>query len=158
MRESLQRCGIQRARRVERAPPLARRRGLQYVPHGGSVRSPSAHPRVRWAKKKTMTIIQGMTLRPAPAPQVQADQNAGAPAPALSEAVARAVRRYLSDMGTHPTEDLYRIVLAEVERPLLDEVLRHCRGNQSRASQMLGITRATLRKKLAERQAARRKA
>jgi Fis family transcriptional regulator len=105
-----------------------------------------------------MTIIQGMTLRPAPPPQVQADQNAGAPAPALSEAVARAVRRYLADMGTHPTEDLYRIVLAEVERPLLDEVLRHCRGNQSRASQMLGITRATLRKKLAERQAARRKA
>lgn len=128
------------------------------MPHGGSVRSPSAHPRALRAKKKTMTIIQGMTLRPAPAPQVQADQNAGAPAPALSEAVARAVRRYLTDMGTHPTEDLYRIVLAEVERPLLDEVLRHCRGNQSRASQMLGITRATLRKKLAERQAARRKA
>ncbi len=105
-----------------------------------------------------MTIIQGLTLHHASVPHVQTEPNVGAPTPALSEAVARAVRRYLTDMGNHPTEDLYRIVLAEVERPLLDEVLRHCRGNQSRASQMLGITRATLRKKLNERQAARRDA
>ena len=70
--------------------------------------------------------------------------------PALRECVARAVRRYLVDMGDCDTDNLYRLVLAEVEGPLLAEVMRHCGGNQSHAAHVLGITRATLRKKLAE--------
>jgi Fis family transcriptional regulator len=70
--------------------------------------------------------------------------------PALRECVARATRRYLTDFGDHPAQHLYRLVLAEVEAPLISEVLRHCRGNQTRAAQMLGITRATLRKKLGD--------
>jgi Fis family transcriptional regulator, factor for inversion stimulation protein len=69
---------------------------------------------------------------------------------ALRECVARAVRRYLSDLGDHAASDLYRMVLGEVEAPMLAEVLRHCDGNQTRAAQVLGITRATLRKKLAD--------
>jgi Fis family transcriptional regulator len=39
-------------------------------------------------------------------------------------------------------------VLREIEAPLFAEVLRHCDGNQSRAAAMLGLNRATLRKKL----------
>jgi Fis family transcriptional regulator, factor for inversion stimulation protein len=70
--------------------------------------------------------------------------------PALRECVARAVGRYLADLGDHDPDNLYRMVLAEVEAPLLAEVMRHCGGNQSHAAQVLGITRATLRKKLAE--------
>jgi len=38
--------------------------------------------------------------------------------------------------------------LRELEIPLFAEVLNHCDGNQSRAATMLGIHRATLRKKL----------
>lgn len=72
------------------------------------------------------------------------------PTPALSECVARAVRRYLAHSGKDCAKDLYRLVLAEVEAPLLRETLRHAEGNVTRASGMLGITRATLRKKLAE--------
>ena len=67
--------------------------------------------------------------------------------PALRDHVARAVRRYLHDLDGC-TDDLYDVVLREVEAPLLAEVLRHCEGNQSRAAECLGINRATLRKKL----------
>ena len=38
--------------------------------------------------------------------------------------------------------------MTEVEAPLLEAVLAHANGNQSRAAAMLGINRATLRKKL----------
>ena len=66
----------------------------------------------------------------------------------LREHVAESVRRYLRDLDGHDTDDLYSIALRELEIPLFAEVLRHCEGNQSRAAAMLGIHRATLRKKL----------
>lgn len=68
--------------------------------------------------------------------------------PALRECVARAVRRYLSDVESEPAEGLHALVLREVESPLLREVLAWYNGNQSRAAAALGINRATLRKKL----------
>jgi len=71
--------------------------------------------------------------------------------PALRECVALAVRRYLSDMNTQMPDSLYELVLSQVEGPLLVEVLRWSGGNQSKAAAALGINRATLRKKLANR-------
>lgn len=71
--------------------------------------------------------------------------------PALCDCVARAVRRYLADLDAQKPEGLYELVLNEVEKPLLREVLHWSGGNQSRAAQALGINRATLRKKLALR-------
>ena len=41
-----------------------------------------------------------------------------------------------------------KFVLAEVEHPFLDMVMQYTRGNQTRAANMLGINRGTLRKKL----------
>lgn len=73
-----------------------------------------------------------------------------APQPALRDHVARAVRRYLHDIGDSEIADLHEVVLREVEKPLFAEVLRHCEGNQSRAAATLGLSRATLRKKLRE--------
>lgn len=70
------------------------------------------------------------------------------PQPALRDNVAKAVRRYLLDLGNCDSHDLHEIVLREIEVPLLIEVMRHCDGNQSRAAAVLGINRATLRKKL----------
>jgi Factor for inversion stimulation Fis, transcriptional activator len=69
---------------------------------------------------------------------------------ALSECVSRTVRRYLSDIGDTPSQEgLHALVIREVEGPLLREVLAFHGGNQSRAAAVLGINRATLRKKLA---------
>jgi Fis family transcriptional regulator, factor for inversion stimulation protein len=73
----------------------------------------------------------------------------GARAP-LREHVATSVRRYIGDLNGSGTENLYEIALRELEIPLFVEVLNHCDGNQSRAAAMLGIHRATLRKKLRE--------
>jgi Fis family transcriptional regulator len=69
---------------------------------------------------------------------------------ALSECVTRTIRRYLADIGdTLCDEGLHALVIREVEGPLLREVLAFHDGNQSRADSVLGINRATLRKKLA---------
>ncbi len=68
--------------------------------------------------------------------------------PALRDCVARAVRRYLSDLDSKPGEGLHALLLHEVEMPLLREVMAWYGGNQSRAAEALGINRATLRKKL----------
>lgn len=71
-----------------------------------------------------------------------------APRAPLRDHVATSVRRYLGDLDGCDTENLYEIALRELEIPLFVEVLNHCDGNQSRAASMLGIHRATLRRKL----------
>jgi Fis family transcriptional regulator len=73
-----------------------------------------------------------------------------APRVPLRDHVATSIRRFLGDLDGHGTENLYEIALRELEIPLFVEVLQHCDGNQSRAASMLGIHRATLRKKLRE--------
>lgn len=66
----------------------------------------------------------------------------------LRESVKQAVNKYLKQLENNNIENLYELVLAEIEAPLLEEVMTHTRGNQTRASIMMGINRGTLRKKL----------
>ncbi len=66
----------------------------------------------------------------------------------LREHVAQSVRRYLRDLNGSDANDVYQTVLREMEIPLFAEVMNHCDNNQSRAADLLGIHRATLRKKL----------
>jgi len=67
----------------------------------------------------------------------------------LRDSVSEAMENYFAQMNGHSVSDLYRMVLSEVEQPLFETVLRETNGNQSRASEMLGISRSTLRKKMA---------
>lgn len=66
----------------------------------------------------------------------------------LSECVELALRDYFKNLDGHPTANLYEMLLAEVEAPLLKATLEHTNGNQSRAAEILGLNRGTLRKKL----------
>lgn len=66
----------------------------------------------------------------------------------LAECMGQSVRRYLDDLGASEADDLYALFLREMELPLLREVMSWADGNQSRAAQTLGMSRATLRKKL----------
>jgi Fis family transcriptional regulator len=66
----------------------------------------------------------------------------------LNGCVRKALDKYFSDLDGHDAGELYQLMLGEVERPLLERVMQHTRGNQTQASQLLGINRGTLRKKL----------
>lgn len=66
----------------------------------------------------------------------------------LHETVTACVRQYLEEIDGEPTTDFYQLVLSQVEPPLLREVMAYTRHNQTRAAQMLGLNRGTLRKKL----------
>ncbi|MBI3898178.1 MAG: DNA-binding transcriptional regulator Fis [Gammaproteobacteria bacterium] len=66
----------------------------------------------------------------------------------LSTHVKNSLERYFHDLDGEKTTGVYDMVMAEVERPLLEAVMRHVKSNQCRAAELLGINRNTLRKKL----------
>ena len=66
----------------------------------------------------------------------------------LSNSVKSALERYFHDLNGERTTGVYDMVISEVERPLLEIVMRHVKSNQCRAAELLGINRNTLRKKL----------
>ena len=66
----------------------------------------------------------------------------------IRRSVTSAVELYLGDLNGHRVNDLYHVVMNEVEPAVLSVVMEHVEGNQSQAAEMLGISRGTLRKKL----------
>ena len=66
----------------------------------------------------------------------------------LRSQVEKALNRYFNHIEGEPVKDLHRMVISEVEIPLFEAVMKHTGNNQSKASVMLGINRATLRTKL----------
>ncbi|MDA8786313.1 DNA-binding transcriptional regulator Fis [Porticoccaceae bacterium] len=66
----------------------------------------------------------------------------------LRYSVAEAMKRYFADLDGQDTKDLYELVMAEVEPPLLSAAMNYTRQNQSRTAEILGLNRGTLRKKL----------
>ncbi len=66
----------------------------------------------------------------------------------LQDLVYSIVTRFLSENKNKPINDLYDMILSEVEPPLLQAVMERRRGNQLQAAKILGISRGTIRKKL----------
>ncbi|OUR72504.1 Fis family transcriptional regulator [Methylophaga sp. 41_12_T18] len=66
----------------------------------------------------------------------------------IAECVETALKDYFEQLDGHSTANLYDMLMAEVEAPLFKATLTHTNGNQSRAAEILGLNRGTLRKKL----------
>lgn len=62
----------------------------------------------------------------------------------------QALSDYFDSLNGHRPGRLYELVMREVELPLFQAVMDYAHGNQSRAANILGINRGTLRKKLRE--------
>lgn len=68
----------------------------------------------------------------------------------ISTCVTGALEKYFRDLDGEMPCAIYEMVLRNVEKPMLEVVMRHADGNQTLAADMLGINRNTLRKKLTE--------
>jgi len=76
------------------------------------------------------------------------DDTTGTVVGPIRSCVSDALETYFRQLNGHGCSGLYRLVLDEVEAPLFEAVMDHCGGNQTKAAEILGINRGTLRKKL----------
>lgn len=70
----------------------------------------------------------------------------------LQQSIHRHLKKYFDahPVGDLPPKGLYSRVLSELERPLIELSLNATKGNQIKASELLGLNRNTLRKKIKE--------
>ena len=66
----------------------------------------------------------------------------------LEELLYDRFRNFLYNLGPAPMNNLHELISERVERPLIQAVLEWSGGNQSRAAELLGLHRNTLRTKL----------
>jgi Fis family transcriptional regulator len=66
----------------------------------------------------------------------------------LANSVKLSLDQYFKDLDGEPPHALYDMVLNCIEKPLLEYTLQHTSGNQSKAAEILGLNRNTLRKKM----------
>jgi Fis family transcriptional regulator len=66
----------------------------------------------------------------------------------FKEFVRNAIVEYFNKIDGYPIDNVYNLVIGEVEKPLIEETIKYCKGNQTKASQLLGLSRGTLRKKM----------
>lgn len=68
----------------------------------------------------------------------------------IDDCIRTVLEQYFRDLrGTEPA-NIHEMIVTAVERPLLEVVMKHADGNQSKAAEWLGINRNTLRRKLLE--------
>jgi two-component system nitrogen regulation response regulator GlnG len=97
------------------------------------------------AIKRALVLSSGGVL--APEDFSFLDEQPAGEQPELPELV---IQEVVAALAGSETREIYRRILERVERPLLEAVLAHTRGNQIRAAVLLGINRNTLRKKIVE--------
>jgi len=66
----------------------------------------------------------------------------------IEACVRETLEQYFKDLRGVEPHSMHEMFMQTVERPLLDVVMKHADGNQSKAAEWLGINRNTLRRKL----------
>ena len=72
------------------------------------------------------------------------------PPPTLAQAVETSLKHYFDSLNGEMPTSLHQMVIFEVEKSLFESVMNLTDGNQTRAAQVLGINRNTLRSRLAK--------
>jgi Fis family transcriptional regulator, factor for inversion stimulation protein len=66
----------------------------------------------------------------------------------IEDCIRASLEQYFKDLrGTAP-HAVHEMIVTAVEKPMLEVVMEHAQGNQSKAAEWLGINRNTLRRKL----------
>ena len=68
----------------------------------------------------------------------------------IDACVRDSLEQYFKDLRGAEPHSLHDMILAAAERPLLEVVMKHADGNQSKAADWLGVNRNTLRRKLVD--------
>ena len=66
----------------------------------------------------------------------------------LEDVVYLRLADYFQKIKGHRAEDLYDVIMPQLERPLIRLAIEACAGNKCEAARMLGINRNTLLKKM----------
>lgn len=98
--------------------------------------------------KRATLLSPNQVLMPADFPGLLGSGDAAGQEGSLESLVARKLQNSLAQMDLQDLDNLYEMVLHQVERPLINIILQHTRGNQVRTAEILGINRNTLRKKI----------
>jgi two-component system nitrogen regulation response regulator GlnG len=143
--------------RTDDIPALAERFLRRVAPHGqitdSAIQELSRRPwpgnvrELRNAVEHAALFARGGAIEPEHLPPpLELSTEGGNVRSQLREAVRRWANARLQDNAVH--QNLYEDFLSEVEPPLLGEVLESTAQNRAAAAEVLGIHRATLRKKL----------
>jgi Fis family transcriptional regulator len=68
----------------------------------------------------------------------------------IDACVRESLEQYFKDLRGAEPHSMHEMVIDAVEKPLLDVVMKHADGNQSKAAEWLGLNRNTLRRKLVD--------
>ncbi|OQY19357.1 MAG: hypothetical protein B6I36_04390 [Desulfobacteraceae bacterium 4572_35.1] len=98
--------------------------------------------------QRASLLCQGQTLCADDFTKLQQHHNTDENNNSLEALIDKKLRASLAQKDIVEVNDLYQMVLHQMERPLIKIILEKTRGNQVRAAQVLGINRNTLRKKI----------
>ncbi|MEJ2201010.1 MAG: sigma-54 dependent transcriptional regulator [Desulfuromonadaceae bacterium] len=97
---------------------------------------------------RAILLSPSQMLAPEDFPALDGDSANGENDESLESLISHKLHASLAPMNVQELDNLYEMVLHQMERPLIKIVMEKTRGNQVKAAEVLGINRNTLRKKI----------